>query len=398
MLDFVYQIPTRFVFGHDAQDAAGAQACALGAHKVLLHYGGGSVVRSGLLDRVKASLDKADIAYVELGGVKPNPRLSLAKQGIELCRKEGVDLVLAVGGGSTIDSAKCIALGVRYQGDVWDFYRDLQEGQTRPTPDPISVAVVLTIPAAGSESSAGSVITNEDGWFKRAYSCEGMRPKFALMNPELTFTLPDYQTACGVTDMYAHVLERYFTNTPNTVIIDRLAEGVLKTLIDVAPRVLQDPQNYDLRAEIMWCGTIAHNNTVGVGREQDWASHNIEHELSAKYDIAHGAGLAIVFPAWMTYCYKHDIKRFVMYAKNVYGVQTQGKSDEEIALEGIACTKAFFQKIGMPVSLRELNVEINDDILMQMAQKVARNPHGKVGNFVRLSPEDIVEIYKLALD
>lgn len=397
MLDFTYQIPTKFVFGRDAESHAGEQAKALGVEKVLLHYGGGSVIRSGLLARVKTSLEEAGVAYVELGGVKPNPRLSLAQEGIALCRKEGVGAVIAVGGGSTIDSAKCIALGVPYDGDVWDYYRDLEEGQTRPAPNPIPVGVVLTIPAAGSESSDGSVITNEDGWFKRAFGCEAMRAKFALLNPELTFTLPDYQTACGVTDMYAHVLERYFTNTPNTVVIDRVAEGILKTLVDVAPRVLADPTNYDLRAEIMWAGTIAHNDTAGVGREQDWASHNIEHELSAKYDIAHGAGLAIVFPAWMKYCLQHDVKRFAMYAKNVYGVCAEGKSDEEVALEGIQCTKDFFHRIGMPVSLAELNVEINDAVLREMAEKVAKNPHGKVGNFVRLSPDDIVEIYKLAL-
>ena len=316
MDNFTFYSPTYFVFGKDTEKEAGHYVKRFGGTKVLLHYGGGSVVRSGLLDRVKASLDEAGIAYAELGGVKPNPRSGKVYEGIELCRKENVDFILAVGGGSTIDSSKAIAVGVPYEGDFWDFFSGKAEVEKA-----LPVASVLTIAAAGSEGSWGAVITHEDGMYKRAYNCEKMRPVFAIMNPELTMTLPPYQTASGCTDIMAHVFERYFTNTKDVEITDRLCEAILKTIIKELPKVLENPNDYEARANIMWAGTLAHNDICGVGREQDWASHNLEHELSALYDCAHGAGLAVMFPAWMTYVMHHDVARFARFAVRVWGLR-----------------------------------------------------------------------------
>ncbi|MDD4700366.1 MAG: iron-containing alcohol dehydrogenase, partial [Oscillospiraceae bacterium] len=313
MNDFTFYSPTYFVFGKNKEIEAGKYIKRFGGSKVLIHYGGGSVVRSGLLDRVKESLSKENISFVELGGVQPNPRSGLVYKGIELCRNEKVDFILAVGGGSTIDSSKAIAAGTVYDGDFWDFYKGLTITKALP------VGTILTIAAAGSEGSANSVITNEEGMFKRGAGGEAIRPVFSILNPELTMTLPAYQTACGATDIIAHVFERYFTNTKDVEITDRLCEAVLLTMIKLVPKVIANPHDYEARANIMWAGMVAHNNLCGVGREQDWASHGIEHELSAVYDCAHGAGLAVVFPAWMTYVYKHDINRFAQMAVNVWG-------------------------------------------------------------------------------
>ena len=354
MENFTFYSPTKFVFGKGTESEAGRLVKAFGGSKVLIHYGGGSVVRSGLLDRVKASLEGEGIPYVELGGVKPNPRSGLVYEGIDLCKKEGVDFVLAVGGGSAIDSSKAIAAGVVYDGDFWDFYCG------KPIEKALPVGTVLTIAAAGSEGSGDSVITKEDGMLKRGTGADALRPRFSVMNPELLFTLPSYQTACGATDIMAHVFERYFTNTKEVEITDRLCEAVLMTMIKETPRVIADPTNYEARANVMWAGTVAHTNIVGVGRDQDWNSHGIEHELSAMYDCAHGAGLAVIMPAWMEFVYKHDVMRFAQVAVRVWGVKMDFFNPEKTAVEGIKRFRMFLRSIGMPINFKELGADVKD--------------------------------------
>ena len=391
MNNFTFFSPTYFSFGKDTERKTGHYVKRFGGHKVLIHYGGGSAVKSGLLDRVKASLDAEGIPYVLLGGAQPNPRAVLVYEGIELCRKEGVDFVVAVGGGSVIDSAKGIALGVPYAGDFWHFYKnDVMVDTALP------VGIILTIPAAGSEGSPDSVVTHEDGMLKRAAHGESLRPVFSILNPELTFTLPAYQTACGATDIMAHLMERYFTNTPEVEVTDRLCEALLLTMIKEVPRVLENPSHYDARANIVWTGMVAHNNICGVGRVQDWASHNIEHELSGLYDIAHGAGLAVIFPAWMRYVYKHDVDRFVRFAVNVWGCTLDEQNPEATALEGIAKTKAFFASIGMPTSFAEIDAKA-EDIPFMVKQLYTDNGGDTVGNFVPLRPADADAVFRLAL-
>lgn len=388
MNNFTFYSPTYFVFGKNTENEAGHYVKRFGGSRVLIHYGGGSVVRSGLLDRVKASLDKENIYYTLLGGVQPNPRSGLVYQGIELARKEDVDFILAVGGGSAIDSAKAIAAGVKYDGDFWDFY----EGK-RVT-EALKVGTVLTIAAAGSEGSGDTVITKEEGMLKRGAGGEALRPVFSIMNPELTQTLPAYQTAAGATDIMAHVFERYFTNTKEVEITDRLCEAVLLTMIKEVPRVIKEPDNYEARANIMWAGMVAHNNLVGVGREQDWASHGIEHELSALYDVAHGAGLAVVFPAWMTYVYKHDVNRFAQFAVRVWGCEMNYTNPEETALEGINRLKQFLTSIGMPVNFKELGAREEDIPLLVEKMNLGNSTRG---SFVPLTAKDVEQIYRLAL-
>lgn len=390
MLDFTLCTPTEAVFGPGSENKTGELLKRYGATKVLIHYGGGSVVRSGLLERVTASLDAAGVAHVSLGGVQPNPRLKLVHEGVGLCRDEKVDFLLAVGGGSVIDSTKAISVGVYYDGDVWDYF----EGKAKPE-RAMPLGVVLTIPAAGSEGSDSAVITNEDGDWKRGLGCQMYRPAFSIYNPELTYTLPPYQTACGAADIMAHVMERYFTNTPGVDFTDKLCEATVKTIVEKTPVVLENPEDYDARAEIMWASTIAHNNLLGVGREQDWSSHQIEHELSGIYDVAHGAGLAVVFPAWMTYVYRHDIMRFCRFAVSVFNCEMDYFHPERTARAGIAALKAFFSSIGLPVTLQELGVK--DDRIEEMAKKVKRNNAAlnRVGNFVPLDTDDIVKIFEL---
>jgi len=389
MNNFTFYSPTYFVFGKNTENEAGELVKRFGGSKVLIHYGGGSVVRSGLLDRVKASLDKVNISYVELGGVQPNPRSGLVYQGIELCRKEGVDFVLAVGGGSAIDSAKAIAAGVTYEGDFWDFY----EGKT--VDKALKVGTVLTIAAAGSEGSLNSVITKEEGMYKRGAAGEALRPVFSILNPELTQTLPAYQTACGAADIMAHVLERYFTNTKEVEVTDRLCEALLLTMIKEVPKAIADPNNYDARANIMWTGMVAHNNLVGVGRDQDWASHGIEHELSALYDVAHGAGLAVIFPAWMTYVINHDVNRFAQIAVRLWGCHMNFANPMETAREGIERFKKFFTSIGLPINFKELGAKEED--IPTMVEKIKLGETGTMGSFVPLKNKDVEQIYKLAL-
>lgn len=388
MNNFTFYSPTYFVFGKNTETEAGKYVKRFGGSKVLLHYGGGSVVRSGLLDRVKNSLKDEAISFVELGGVMPNPRSGLVYQGIELCRKEGVDFILAVGGGSTIDSAKAIAAGVLYEGDFWDFF----EGKLLTKA--LKVGTVLTIAAAGSEGSESAVITKEEGMYKRGISYDVLRPAFSILNPELTHTLPAYQTACGATDIMAHVFERYFTNTKDVEVTDRLCEAVLLTMIKEVPRAIKEPDNYEARANIMWAGMVAHNNIVGVGREQDWASHGIEHELSALYDVPHGAGLAVIFPAWMTYVMKQDVNRFAQLAVRLWGCHMNFANPEETALEGIERLKQFLHSIGMPISFSELGAREEDIPLL--TSKMGLGENGTRGSFVPLKSKDVEEIYRLA--
>ena len=387
MENFVFQNATKIIFGKGTEIQTGRE-CARFAKKVLLHYGGGSIRKSGLYDRVRASLQDAGVAFIDLAGVKPNPRLSLVQEGIRICRENKIDFVLAVGGGSVIDSAKAIAIGVPYKGDVWDFYT-----KKVPVTEALPVGVVLTIPAAGSESSNGSVITNEQGMFKKDAGAECMRPQFAIMNPELTFTLPPYQTACGAADIMAHVMERYFTRVPAVDFTDRLCEATLRTIIENVPVALAQPDDYDARAEIMWAGTIAHNDLLSTGRVGDWGSHMIEHELSGIYDVAHGAGLAVVFPAWMKHVYKNDVNRFARFASRVWGVEPRFDWPERTALEGIGRTKSFFRDIGLPTTFSELG--IRDDRMEEMARKATEK--GPVGNFIKLGAQDVVSVYRLAL-
>jgi len=386
MRDFTFQNATKLIFGKDKEQLVGQESSQYGK-KLLLHYGGGSIKSSGLYERVVQSLTEHDIEIFELGGVQPNPRVSLVREGVSICKEHNIDFILAVGGGSVIDSAKAIAAGAKYECDVWDFFDGKSTVQ-----ECLPIGVVLTIPAAGSESSNGTVITNEDGLYKRATGHPSMRPQFAILNPVLTYTLPPYQTACGITDMIAHILERYFTNEKNVELTDRLSEGALRTIINNAHTVLEDPTNYDARAEIMWSGTIAHNDLLGTGREGDWGSHDIEHEISGIYDIAHGAGLAIVFPAWMKYVYKHDVNRFAQFANRVWDVEIDLNNLEKTALAGIKKTEEFFHSIGMPIRLQE--VEIGEEQFEEMAKKGTER--GPLGNFVKLYEKDVLEILKLA--
>ena len=388
MENFQFYSPTEFVFGRDTEDKAGELVKKHGGSKVLIHFGGGSAERSGLLGRVRASLEKAGVSFIELGGVKPNPRDTLVYEGIELCRKEGIDFILSVGGGSTIDSSKAIALGVPYDGDFWDFY----SGAARPNAA-LPVGTVLTIAAAGSEGSGDSVITKEDGGLKRGTGSDLIRPRFSILDPQLTCTLPAYQTACGATDIMAHVFERYFTNTTEVEVTDRLCEAVLLTMVKETPRVIANPNNYDARANIMWAGTVAHTNIVGVGREQDWNSHGIEHELSALYDCAHGAGLAVIMPAWMEFVYKHNPLRFAQAATRIWGCQMDFENPEVTALEGIKRFRSFLHSIGMPINFAELGAR--EDDIPALVEKFGIG-NGRTGGFVHLSADDIAEIYRIA--
>ena len=387
MDNFNFYSPTEFVFGKGRESECGTYVKKYGGSKVLIHYGGQSAQKSGLLDRVKKSLTENGVPFVELGGVKPNPRDSLVYKGIDLCRRENVDFILAVGGGSVIDSSKAIAMGVVYDGDFWDFYSGKRAEKALP------VGTVLTIAAAGSEGSGDSVITKEDGMLKRGAGSDVIRPRFSVMDPELTQTLPAYQTACGATDIMAHVFERYFTNTREVEITDRLCEAVLLTMVKETPRVIADPNNYEARANIMWAGTVAHTNIVGVGRQQDWNSHRIEHELSALYDCAHGAGLAVIMPAWMEFVYKHNVMRFCQMATRVFGCQMDFENPENTARAGIKAFRAFLHSIGMPINFAELGAKEEDIPALVEKHGVG---DGKTGGFVPLSADDIAQIYRIA--
>ena len=391
MRNFTFYSPTFFSFGKDAENGTGALVKRFGGSRVLIHYGGGSAVRSGLLDRVKGALEKEGLPYVELGGVLPNPRSGLVYKGIELCRSRQIDFVLAVGGGSVIDSAKAIAAGTVYDGDFWDFYSGKYIDRA------LSVGTILTIAAAGSEGSPDSVITHEDGMLKRGATGDAIRPKFSILNPALTQTLPAYQTACGITDIMAHLYERYLTNTPEVEVTDRLIEALLLAMIHEGPRVIADPDHYDARANIMWAGMMAHNNSCGVGRTQDWNSHNIEHELSGLYDCAHGAGLAVTLPAVFHYVMEHDVMRFAQIAVRVWGCQMDFARPEATAREGIERLRAFLISIGMPKNLAELGAKEED--IPKLVETLCRGNgrKGSIRGFVTLNEEDCTKIYRMMI-
>ena len=392
MFDFKYYTPTKVLFGKNTEDKVAALIKEFGGKKVLIHYGGGSVIRSGLMKRVTDKLDQAEIKYVMLGGAVPNPHLSLVYQGIELCKKEGVDFLLAVGGGSAIDSAKAIGYGLKNPGDVWDLYDYKKQAK-----DSMPLGVILTLAATGSEMSDSSVITKEEGLVKRGYSSDFGRPKFAILNPELTMTLPDYQTACGCTDIMMHTMERYFTNGGNMEITDSMAEALLRTVKANALILARDPKNYDARAEVMWAGSLSHNGLTGCGNDGgDWMTHKLEHELGGLYDVAHGAGLAAIWGSWARYVYKNCLPRFKRFALNVMGVAATGP-DEEIALKGIEAMEDFYRQIKMPTNLRELGVNPTENELKLMAHKCAVGVNGGKGSARFLKEEDMLEIYRMSM-
>ena len=391
MFDFNYYTPTEVVFGKSVEEQTGKMVKKYGGNKVLLHYGSGSVIRSGLLDRIKKSLEEQEIAYVELGGVVPNPRLTKVYEGIELCRKENVDFLLAVGGGSVLDSAKAIGYGLVNDGDVWDFYE-----HTRKASGCMPMGVVVTIAAAGSEMSSSSVITNEERGMKRGYNDDASRPKFAIMNPELTMTLPAYQTSSGCADILMHTQERYFTSGGNMELTDSLAEGLMRTVITNAKILMEQPDNYDARAEILWASSLSHNGLTGCGiKAGDFVCHALEHEIGAMFDVAHGAGLAAVWGSWARYVYKDCLPRFVKFAKNVMLVDVDG-SDEEIALAGIEALEEFYRAIDMPTNMRELGVEPTEEQIAVMAHGVALAKGEKFGSAKVLCEADAAEIYRMA--
>lgn len=392
MNNFEFYRPTRYIFGHNCENDTGKYAREYGFKKALIVIGGNHAKRSGLLNKVISSLDHANVDHVLLEGVKPNPRADLVYAGIELGRQEHVDFILAIGGGSAIDTAKAIAVGIPYDGDFFDFFT-----QKKQPLSALRTAVVLTIPAAGSEGSNSAVIEKEINGLiiKKGLSCELNVPIFSLLDPSLTFTLPAYQTACGISDMMAHIMERYFTNTRDVDVSDRICEGLLCSIIQNAPLVIAEPDNYGARANIMWAGTMAHNNICGLGREQDWATHHLEHQLSALYDVAHGAGLAVMFPAWMEYNMKHDVMRFAQFAVRVFGINMDFETPERTASAGINALRSFYKRIGMPLSFKDIGAHIEDIPMMLDMLGVDENDHLE-GNFVKLRRSDCEKIYRLA--
>jgi len=387
MNNFEFYNPTRIIFGKDTQKQIGKYVKKYSSN-ILLHYGKDSIKKNGIYTDVILSLKEAGISYTELGGVQPNPRVSLVRRGIKICKEQKIDFILAVGGGSVIDSAKAIALGIKYNGDVWDLFT-----RKAASENSVPVGVILTIPAAGSESSPNSVITNEEESMKLAVSYPNLRPVFSILNPAFCFSLPKEQLGYGVCDMMAHIFERYFTQTQFTELTDKLCEGTLKTIINNSSIILKNFNDYNAWSEIMFAGNIAHNGLLGMGRKEDWASHGIEHALSAVYDIPHGAGLSIVFPAWMKYVYKENIPLFVRFALNVWDVDGKLKNSEEIALKGIEETEIFFKSLNLPTRLADLNIK--EDNIEIMAKKTT--VFGSLGSFKELNTEDVIAIYKLAL-
>ncbi len=393
MINFEFYNPTKVIFGKDTEKLAGTEIAAMGYKKVLVHYGSESAKKSGLIDRVCDSLKASGVEYVTLGGVQPNPRLKLAREGLELAKKEGVEFILAVGGGSVIDSSKAIAIALKNDCDVWAPYA----GEIKPTTS-APVGCVLTIAAAGSETSWSSVITNDENGLKRSYNHDGIRPKFAIMNPELTYTLPPYQSSCGAVDILMHTMERYFTTVKNVDLTDRIAEGLLVSVMENAKKVHANPTDYAARAEIMWAGSISHNGLTGTGRITDFASHQIEHELSGMFDVAHGAGLSAIWASWARYVYKTDVARFAQYAVRVMGCEMDFQNPEATALEGIKKMEEFYKSIDMPTTITELcGKVVTEEEMKEMAHKCSFFGTRKIGNFKVLDENDMLNIYKMAL-
>ena len=391
MGNFQYYTPTKIIFGRGAEEQTGQLAAEQGCKKVLVHYGGGSVVRSGLLERIYRSLDAVGISYVSLGGVVPNPRLSLVYEGIRLARKEQVDFILAVGGGSVIDSAKAIGYGVANEGDVWDFYE-----KRRTAKACLPIGVVLTIAAAGSEMSDSSVITKEEGWLKRGYSSNYARARFAVMNPELTMTLPKYQTASGCVDIMMHTMERYFNHSENMEMTDGISEHLLRTVMKNAKILMNEPDNYQARAEVMWAGSLSHNGLTGCGTGGgDWASHQLEHELGGMFDVAHGAGLAAVWGSWARYVMDAAPERFAKFAVNVMGVEPEAEK-LKTAQKGIEAMEDFYRALDMPVCIGDMGIELTEEQMRELAEKCSHFGKRTIGCIKKLDQEDMYQIYKEA--
>ena len=391
MENFQYYTPTKIIFGRGAEEQTGQLAAEQGCKKVLVHYGGGSVVRSGLLERICRSLDAAGISYVSLGGVVPNPRLSLVYEGIRLARKEQVDFILAVGGGSVIDSAKAIGYGVANEGDVWDFYE-----KRRTAKACLPIGVVLTIAAAGSEMSDSSVITKEEGWLKRGYSSNYARARFAVMNPELTMTLPKYQTASGCVDIMMHTMERHFNHSENMEMTDGISEHLIRTVMKNAKILMNEPDNYQARAEVMWAGSLSHNGLTGCGTGGgDWASHQLEHELGGMFDVAHGAGLAAVWGSWARYVMDAEPERFAKFAVNVMGVEPEAEK-LKTAQKGIEAMEDFYHALDMPVCIGDMGIELTEEQMRELAEKCSHFGKRTIGCIKKLDQEDMYQIYKEA--
>lgn len=393
MINFEFYNPTKVIFGKDTEKQVGNEIKSLGYNKVLIHFGGGGkyLIKSGLLDRVHKSLEDAGIQYIDLGGVVPNPRLQLAKEGVELCKKEGVDFILAIGGGSAIDSAKAIAYGIANDFDLEGLYTG------KVTTDKCApVGCISTIAASGSETSNSSVITIEKGMLKRSYNHDCARPKFAIMNPELTYTLPPYQTASGGADIMMHTMERYFTNIDHVELTDRISEGLLVCVRENLVKALKNPNDYNARAELMWAGSISHNGLTGTGRVSDFACHKIEHELGGMFDVAHGAGLCAIWGSWARYVYKVNTPRFAQFAVNVMGCEMNFHDLEETALKGIEAMEDFFHSIGMPISLTELGINPTEEQLEELAEKCVATGNGTIGFFQKLGKDDVLKIYQAA--
>jgi len=391
MLNFQYFTPTKVVFGRDTDLEVGALGRQQGCKKVLIHYGGQSAKKSGLLDRIKSSLAETDISFCELGGVVPNPRLSKVYEGIALCKEQGVDFILAVGGGSVIDSAKAIGYGAAEDRDVWELFNYEREASAC-----LPIGVILTIAAAGSEMSSSSVITNEDGWYKRGYGSDLSRPRFAIMNPELTYTLPAYQTQSGCTDIMMHTMERYFNMSGSMELTDRISEALLKVVMKHALILNADPNNYESRAEVMWAGSLSHNGLTECGNDGgDWATHRIEHELGGLFDVAHGAGLASVWGSWARYVCEEALDRFASFAWDVMDVSPDLDS-KSAALAGIEAMEDFLRSIGMPTSVSELGIELTDGQIDDMAQKCCLGDKITIGGIKKLKTADVAEIYRMA--
>jgi len=391
MLNFEFYAPTKVVFGKNAENELGKLIKEQGCKKALVHYGGNSAKKSGLLDQIYKLLEEANISYVSLGGVVPNPRLSKVHEGIELCKKEGVDFILAVGGGSVIDSSKGIGYGVANDGEVWDFYE-----KTREPEGCTPIGTILTIAAAGSEMSNSSVITNEDGWLKRGCNSDASRCKFAIMNPELTYSLPDYQTASGCTDILMHTMERYLTLAEDTMLTDGIGEALMRTVMQSAKVLIEDPHNYNARAEVMWASSLSHNGLTGCGTTGDWASHQLEHELGGMFDVAHGAGLAAIWGSWARYVYTEKVERFAQFAVNVMGVSNNFLNPDKTALAGIRAMEDFFHSISMPTSISQLGVRLTDEQIDELALKCSFQRTRMIGGFKILEIEDMKNIYNMA--
>ena len=401
MNNFCFLSPTKLIVGKDTELQTGKAIKQAGGSRVLVHHSGGHVKKSGLLDRVLNSLKEEGLEYFELDGVVPNPRLSLVYKGIELCRKEKVVFILAIGGGSVIDSSKAIAMGLPYEGDVWEFFIEdngvVHDVPTKSTP----IGVVLTIAATGSEASNSCVITNEKEKLKRFCDNDINRPVFAIENPELTMSLPPFQTACSIVDIMSHSFERYFTpEKGGNELSDRLCEAIFLTCMSCAEALLENPRDYDARANIMVASTLSHNGLTGIGRSGDWSSHFIEHELSGEYDVTHGAGLAVITPAWMKYVWRDNPEIFMKWATRVMGICPEGKSQEQVVLEAVAALEVFFNKLGLPTKMSEMpeiKGEVTEEAMLRMAKRVRiTNNDGTVGGLKKLNTEDIVNIFKLA--